>query len=156
MGSPALPLPLAAETAGLSPRVRYKLRGGSVREEIHQLVRSALGLGDGDRLSETLKRLRRLSRDDCGTTRIQTTVREFLKNLPFYRSHLTHPHLDLPRTTNCVESMCRLLREMLRSSRAGSNPASVLLWATALIRLRPTMICNGHSFNRKAGSFPKL
>ena len=129
--------------------VRYKLRGGSVREEIHQLVRSALGLGDRNRLSETLRQLGHLSRDNCGTTRIQTTVREFLKNLRFYRSHLTHPHLDLPRTTNCVESMCRLLREMFRSSRAGSNPASVLLWATALIRLRPKMVCNGHSTNRK-------
>ncbi len=56
--------------------------------------------------------------------------------LRFYRSYLTHPNLGLPLTTNAVESMCRLLREMFRSSRAGSNPASVLLWATALIRLR--------------------
>ena len=58
-------------------------------------------------------------------------------------------YMLLPRTTNSVESMCRLLREMFRSSRAGSNPASVLLWATALIRMRPRVTCNGHSFNRK-------
>jgi hypothetical protein len=128
--------------------VRYTLRGGSVREEIHQLVRGALDLLEGRRLSATLKQLRRLSRGDCGTARVQATVRDFLRNLEFYRSHLTYPHLGLPRTTNCVESMCRLLREMLRSSRAGSNPASVLLWATALIRLRPKLICNGHTFNR--------
>lgn len=128
--------------------VRHKLRGGSVREEIHQLVRSALDLPEGRRLSATLTQLRRLSRGDCGTARVQATVRDFLRNLEFYRSHLKYPHLGLPRTTNCVESMCRLLREMLRSSRAGSNPASVLLWATALIRLRPKLICNGHIFNR--------
>lgn len=130
--------------------VRYALRGGSVREQIHQLIRDALELPDGNRLSATLRLLTNLSHGDCGTARVQTTVREFLKDLQFYRSHLTHPHLDLPRTTNCVESMCRLLREMLRSSRAGSNPASVLLWATALIRLRPKVICNGHGFNRKS------
>lgn len=130
--------------------VRYTLRGGSVREEIHQLIRRALELPDGDRLSATLKQLRRLSKGDCGTARVQTTVREFLKNLPYYRSHLTHSNLGLPRTTNCVESMCRLLREMLRSSRAGSNPASVLLWATALFRLRSKMVCNGHHFNRNS------
>jgi len=129
--------------------VRYTLRGGSVREEIHQLIRSALELPDGNRLSGVLEQLRRLSLGDCGTLRIQTTVREFLKGLSFYRSYLTYPYLELPRTTNSVESMCRLLREMLRSSRAGSNPASVLLWATALIRLRPRVTCNGHSFNRK-------
>ena len=129
--------------------VRYTLRGGPVREEIHQLIRSALELPDGERLSRTLERLGRLSHRDCGTQRIQTTVREFLKDLPFYRSCLTHPHLELPRTTNSAESMCRLLRELFRSSRAGSNPASVLLWATALIRLRPRVKCNSHSFNRK-------
>lgn len=128
--------------------VRYALRGGSVREEIHQLIRAALELPEGRRLSRVLGRLRRLSRGDCGTRRVQTTVREFLNALPFYRSYLTRPNLGLPRTTNSVESMCRLLREMFRSSRAGSNPASVLLWATALIRLRPRVICNGYSFNR--------
>jgi hypothetical protein len=129
--------------------VRYVLRGGPVREEIHQLIRSALELPDGNRLSRALERLERLSHGDCGTLRIQTTVREFLKALHFYRSCLAHPRLGLPRTTNSVESMARLLRELFRSSRAGSNPASVLLWATALIRMRPRVTCNGHSFNRK-------
>lgn len=129
--------------------VRYALRGGPVREKIHQLIRNALALPDGKRLSQTLEYLGRLSHDDCGTQRIQTTVREFLNGLQFYRAYLTHPRLSLPRTTNSVESMGRLLREMFRSSRAGSNPASVLLWATALIRLRPNVTCNGHSFNRK-------
>lgn len=128
--------------------VRYTLRGGPIREEIHQLISAALKLPDGPPLSRTLKRLGRLSHGDCGTQRMQTTVREFLSTLQFYRPYLAHPNLGLPRTTNSVESMCRLLREMFRSSRAGSNPASVLLWATALIRLRPKITCNGHSFNR--------
>ena len=128
--------------------VRYTLRGGPVREEIHHLIRRALEVPEGPRLSRTLARLKQLSREDCGTQRIQTTVREFVGSLPFYRSYLTRQDLDLPRTTNSVESMCRILREMFRSSRAGSNPASVLLWATALIRLRPNVRCNGHPFNR--------
>jgi len=128
--------------------VRYTLRGGSVREEIHRLIRNALELSDEDRLSQVLKRLAHLSHDNCGTLRIQTTVREFLLNLEYYRAYLAHPQLDLPHTTNSVESMGRLLREMFRSSRAGSNPASLLLWATTFIRLRPTVTCNGHPFNR--------
>jgi hypothetical protein len=130
--------------------VRYALRGGEVREEIQQLVRAALQLPPGRRLSRTLERLTLLSRGDCGTLRMQTTVREFLTHLQFYRSYTAHPSLGLPATTNVVESMCRLLREMLRSSRAGSNPSSLLLWTTAFIRLRPALTCNGHSFNRKS------
>jgi hypothetical protein len=76
-------------------------------------------------------------------------VREFLHGLEFYRAYLKYPQLGLPQTTNVVESMGRILREMLRSSRAGSNPAALLLWATALIRMRSTMTCNGHYINRK-------
>lgn len=129
--------------------VRYTLRGGRVREEIDHLIRDAVGLPEGNRLHRTLQRLHRLSQTDCGTLRIQTTVREFLKGFEFYRSYLKHPILGIPRTTNAVESMGRLLREMFRSSRSGSNPRSVLLWATAFIRMRPKITCNGHSFNRK-------
>lgn len=131
--------------------VRYTLRGGAVREEIHQLVRSVLQLPEGRRLSRSVKRLTRLSRGDCGSPAVQTIIiREFLGLLPLYRSYLAHPDLGLPQTTNAIESMCRLLREMFRSSRAGSNPKSVLLWATALIRLRRTVICNGYPFNRNS------
>lgn len=129
--------------------VRYALRGGTVRQEIDQLIRSGLHLPDGRPLHRALDRLDRLSRSDCGTPRIQAAVREFLHGLEFYRAYLTHPQLGLPQTTNVVESMGRILREMFRSSRAGSNPAALLLWATALIRMRPTMTCNGHYINRK-------
>lgn len=131
-------------------RVRYTLRGGRVRDEIHKLIREALALPDGARLSRSLKRLRKLSLGDCGTLRMQTTVREFLTNLSFYRAYRTHPTLGIPITTNVVESMCRLLREMFRSSRSGSNPPSALLWVTAFIRLRATLVCNGHCINRKS------
>jgi len=124
--------------------VRYALRGGPVREEIYQRIRAALALPEGPRLQETLQHLRRLSQSDCGTLRIQMTVHECLRHLQFYRSYLAHPELDLPRTTNTVESMGRLLREMFRSSRSGSNPGSVLRWATGLIRMRPRITCNGH------------
>lgn len=136
-------LKLQAQRRGM----RYTLRGGSVREDIHRLIRSALGLPAGDRLAKTIGRLRRLSRGDCGTQRIQTAVREFLKGLRYYRSYLAHPDMGLPHTTNSVESMGRLLREMFRSSRAGSNPASVLLWATAFLRMRSQIRCNGRQVN---------
>jgi len=43
-------------------RVRYRLRGGAVREEIQQLVRSALELPDGRQLNAVVQRLQRLAR----------------------------------------------------------------------------------------------
>lgn len=131
-------------------RVRYRLRGGTVREEIEQLVRQVLVLPNGDQLRAATERLRQLSQGDCGTDRIRAMVRELLHSMRYYRTYLDHPELNLPHTTNAVESMCRLLREMFRSSRSGSNPRSVLLWATAMIRQRPKIACNGHPINRKS------
>ena len=129
-------------------RIRHSVPDAAAREEIQQLIRYALESADGNRLTRTIRRLRQLSQHDCGK-RIPATVREFLKRLPLYRSYLTHPELELPRTTNTLESMGRIIRELFRSSRAGSSPKAVLLWATALIRMRPIVTCNGHSSTEK-------
>ena len=51
--------------------VRYALRGGPVREEIHQFVRRALQLPDGKSLTRSLEHLGHLSQGDCGTQNIQ-------------------------------------------------------------------------------------
>ncbi len=101
-----------------------------------------MSLPEGAPLDSTLRRLHRLALTDCGTARIQGVVRALLRDLEFYRSYLQYPQLGLPQTTNTVESMARLLREMFRRNRAGPNPASTPRWATAFIRTRPTMTCN--------------
>jgi hypothetical protein len=75
-------------------------------------------------------------------------VREFLRCVGFYRTCRTHPELGLPSTTNAVEAMGGLVRDLLRRDRAGSSKRALLLWTTALIRMRPHIVCNGKSFNR--------
>ncbi len=120
----------------------HALHGGPVRAEIHRLIRQALYLPDGVSLDNTLERLRVLSETDCGTARIQMTIRAFLRNFQLYRSYQNYPQLGLPQTTNTVECMGRLLREMFRRNRAGSNPDSTLRWATAFIRINPYVVCN--------------
>jgi hypothetical protein len=128
--------------------MRYALRGGLAREEVNTLVRVALTSPDLKCLKMTLARLEAILQVGCGTKRIDASVGEFLKTYKYYRTYLKYPELNLPHTTNAVESMCRIIREMFRSSRAGSNPKSVQLWATALIRMRPEITCNGHPINR--------
>lgn len=128
--------------------VKYSLRGGKVREEINVLVRAVLKLPEGKVLEDAINQLAERAKSDCGTQRIKVNLGEFLKTIQYYRTYLKYPDLGLPHTTNTVESMCRIIREMFRSSRAGSNPDSVQLWAKALIRMRPTIVCNGHKINR--------
>ena len=119
--------------------------------EIYQSIRDALLLPDGKRLSQTVERLQLLSRGRLRNPADKTVLCQFLIDLPFYRATSLTQIWHLPLTTNAVESMRRLLRDcMLRSSRAGSNPKSLLLWATALIRLRPTVTCNGNPINRNS------
>ena len=123
-------------------RPHRALKGGRIRQEIYQLIRQALDLPAGPRLYATLDRLKELAQTKCGTKRIRAMVREFLRCAGFYRTCRTRPELGLPATTNTVESMGSIIRQLLRN-RSGSSPRSVLLWATALIRLRPHLTCNG-------------
>lgn len=127
---------------------RRALKGGTVREEIYRLIRNALELPEGPRLSRVIGRLERLAQTSCGTQRMQAVVREFLYCIGHYRAYQAHPTLGLPTTTNTVESMGGIIRDLLRRSRAASSPRSLLLWATALIRLRPEITCNGKAINR--------
>jgi hypothetical protein len=124
------------------------LRGGPVRDELIQLVRDVLDLPTGPPWHHAVAALHARAHGDCGTHRIRMMVRECLRELPCYRAYREYPDLALPRTTNSVEAMGRLLRDLFRRSRAGSNPQSVQLWATAFIRLHPTITCNGYPFNR--------
>lgn len=120
----------------------HALRGGNVREELNYYVRQALNLPYGSELNTAIKKLRHLSKTDCGTSRICGTIRAFLRDLESYRSYIEYPELGLPHTNNTVESMGQLIRDMFRRHRAGSNPHSTLKWATAFIRLKPYIKCD--------------
>lgn len=127
-------------------RGQYRaLKGGQIREEIYLLIRKALELPDGPSLDGVVTDLRKRSKADCGTKRMQGVVREFLFCLAYYRAYRDHPSLGMPATTNVMESMGGIIRDMLRRSRSANNPASLLRWATALVRLRPQLVCNGRN-----------
>lgn len=124
-------------------RIQRKLKGGSIRAEIFDLVTYALRARDPQKLNATLNRLEFLSKGDLATKRIRATIRDFLDCFGFYRTYLDYPNLQLPTTTNTMESMWAVLRAMLRHSRAGSNPKSLLMWAEGLIRAKGNLVCNG-------------
>ena len=128
-------------------RPNRALQGGQVRLELFRLIRSVLYLQEGPDLYAALDQLKYLAQTDCGTKRVRAMVREFLRCVGFYRTCRVRPELGLPSTTNAVESMGGITRGLLRN-RSGSSPRSVLLWATALIRLIPRIICNGKIYQQ--------
>jgi hypothetical protein len=124
-------------------RERRALKGGGVREKIYQTICQALGTPNEARLNVLLAHLTRLTQASCGTQRIKAVVREFINSIKYYRAYKAHPELNLPTTTNTVEAMCGIIRNLLRRNHCASNPKSLLQWTTASIRLRHTLTCNG-------------
>jgi len=124
-------------------RGRRALKGGRIREKIYQLTREAIEIPEGPQLDRVLQQLTKLAQTSCGTQRIQAMVREFLQSVKYHRAYRTYPELNLPTTTNTVESMVSIIRDLLRRNRCASNPQSLWRWTTALIRIRKELTCNG-------------
>ena len=58
-------------------------------------------------------------------------------------------NLNLPTTTGSVEAMNRRVRDLMRQTRSIKSPQALQLWATAMIRMRPAITCNGKHFQQK-------
>jgi len=80
---------------------------------------------------------------------IRMIVREFLRRIDHFRAYRKYPKLHLPTTTGSVEAMNRIIRDLMRQTRSVRSPQALQLWATALIRMRPTIMCNGKHFQQK-------
>lgn len=112
-----------------------------LREAMYQALRTALGLPEGPALRQLETRLATLAQRPKCPRRFRMAVRDFLRQRDAFRAYQRYPELELPTTTNVVEAMARILRTRLPPL---STPEALQRWATALIRLRPTMVCNGH------------
>jgi hypothetical protein len=120
-----------------------------LREALYQQVRQALELPDGPRLQTVLNKLRHLVRQATGLRVMRMIVREFLRRIEHFRAYRKYPELDLPTTTGSVEAMNRRVRDLMRQTRSVRSPQALQLWATALIRMRPIVMCNGRYFSTK-------
>ncbi len=140
---------LISQLQGSRGRRKRKLVGRPVRETLYQLTRQALELPDATRLQVVLKRLERLVQKPMGSRVMRMAVREFLRRKEHFRAYRRYPELGLPSTTGTVEAMGRRIRDLMRQTRSISSPYALKLWATALIRMRPIVMCNGKHFQPK-------
>jgi hypothetical protein len=130
-------------------RRNRRLAGRPLREALYQLTRQALELSDGRQLETVLEELRQLVRQATELRVIRMIVREFLRRIDHFRAYRNYLELDLPTTTGSVEAMGRRVRDLMRQTRSISSPQALQLWATALIRMRPIVMCNGKHFSTK-------
>jgi len=139
---------LISQLQGRRGRNKTTLAGRSIREALYQLTRQALELPDGPALRRTLSRLRLTVERPLLARKMQMAVREFLRDLDHYRAYQMAPHLGLPSTTNTVECMGHLIRDLLRRARYLRSPQSLHTWVTAFIRMRSPLTCNGKHFQQ--------
>lgn len=120
-----------------------------IREESYELVRTALATTDEKCLQAAQERLKQLSENPALPWKFSNILREFVRRLAHYRAYQRHPHLGLPRTTGSVESMGRVVRDLMRRSRNVTTPEALDLWATNHLRLRPEITCRAANFYAK-------
>lgn len=123
----------------------HSFQGGPARSELYRLIRRALKPPGGAPLRRVIRRLRVAAENPSFPNRVQGAAREFVEQLAHYRACIDHPEMRLPSTTNAVESMGSLLRDVFKRHHSAVSPKSVLLWATVVTRLRSEIVCNGKS-----------
>ena len=123
-------------------RRSYRTKGAGIREKLLGAVRILLTTTDDVILRhQTLKAQRLIRHPLCPPwIRIQTV--EFLRTLNDFRAYLLYPEFNLPTTNNSIESSGKLIRKATGTAR---TPRSVLLRATAFLRLKKFITCNGKS-----------
>jgi len=85
-----------------------------------------------------------LNRKDC-PHRLHAIGLELIRHHQEFRSYLNFPELNLPNTTNSVESMNKIIRTGCRHLR---TPQSLILRSKCLIRMRKTITCKPKIFQQ--------
>lgn len=124
-------------------RRKSTVEGRNVREDIYQTIRQALVATDEQELEQLQSTLQKLIRHPVCPKKLKMMVNQFLRSIDYYRAYLIYPELNLPNTTNAIESTCNLIR---RSTVTLNTPKSLYLWSKSLIRLRSEITCNGKDF----------
>ena len=83
-----------------------------------------------------------LNRQDC-PRRLHAIGVELIRHHQEFRAYLKYPELNLPNTTNSVESMNKIIRSGCRHLR---TPKSLILRSKCLIRMRKTITCKPKIF----------
>lgn len=119
-----------------------KMPDTPMREEIYQTVIKLLYAKENKQiLEEHLKYL--ISRPNC-TRRLKMIASEFLRHLHQFRAYLLYPELNLPATTNSIESLNKIIRTRCKHL---CTPESLLLRVKTLLKIRKIVTCNPKIFN---------
>lgn len=120
-------------------RGRWKqLPDRKYREQIYQTARKLLTAKT--RINFYKEQLIKFTNHPQCPRRLRIIIHDYLRRLRYFRSYLKHSELNLPTTTNCVESMNKLIRERCQYL---NNPQALKRWSKTFLKFHSTILCNG-------------
>jgi len=120
-----------------------KLPDSKLREQICVAMRKILATKT--HLTQYLNELISLLNRKYCPHRLHAIGLELIRHHQEFRSYLNFPELNLPNTTNSVESMNKIIRTGCRHLR---TPQSLILRSKCLIRMRKTIVCKPKIFQQ--------
>lgn len=121
------------------------LNGRDTRQAIFENVYQFLKTKDQQKLEVLIVNLRKLSQHSDCTKKLTMMVNTLLKKKDNYQAYLAYPKLDLPCTTNTIESVVKIVKKQTKTL---STPKSVRLWSTGITRMKSFVTCNGQKKNK--------
>lgn len=119
-------------------RSRHRAMGG----RLYRLVRHVLATRDESTILPTLTALEVIAWDTHSPV-LRKVLSGFITHFRDYRTYLEHPELHLPRTSNAVEAVVAMVRDLQHRARGFRGNAAFSRWLTALYKHHRTIICNG-------------
>ncbi len=117
---------------------RASTPGRKIREQIYYLTKEALKETSPNKLDNLCKKLAELIQHPGCPKQMRMIVREFLRRFPDYLSYLEYPELNLPTTTNVMESINSMV---VRTTKTVNTPEAWHRWSIACIRFKSTFTC---------------
>ncbi|MDZ4295801.1 MAG: hypothetical protein U1A16_00335 [Patescibacteria group bacterium] len=121
--------------------IKRRIRWRSGRRRAYQTVKQIIATNDPVITRRLAARIRGYIAHPLCPKPYRYRLGEVLRRLDEYRSYLVHPDLNLPSTTNVMESMNSRIREFRGRARGYRTPEALERWLLMFVRLHPTMKC---------------
>lgn len=99
---------------------------------------------DEIKIASSLAQLKVIAQD-TNSPILRKILKGFLNSYPDFRTYLYYPELNLPRTSNSIESLISCVRELCHRARGFRTMEALTLWINALLKHKQTTVCNGSS-----------
>lgn len=121
--------------------IKRRIKWRSGRRRAYQAVKEIIATDNPVITKKLIRRMRRYIAHPLCPKPYRYRLREVIRRLDEYRSYLRYPRLNLPSTTNVMESMNSQIRGFLGRARGYRTPEALERWLLMFVRIYHTMKC---------------